>query len=181
MQPGQLCQLLQLCLGGRQSCKPTGASAAAKLLLARQKSPRGWTDSIPLLSHSHAFSHSVSCARSRTVSLWSFFPSLFRSSLTSVFFFFSSCLFLSNTRRILSSLSLSFWFIHYRTRMFYSFCLQPWFPLLTNCRPVASQQFSSSLLSWPISAPLSSLQYVSHKVICHYKQWWAIWVLLRHS
>lgn len=42
MRPERLLQLLQLCLGGRQSCKPTGASvAAAKLLLEHQKVAQG--------------------------------------------------------------------------------------------------------------------------------------------
>lgn len=120
----QLFQLLQLCFGGRQSCKPTGASvAAAKLLLEHQKVAQGmdWLYRTPLslpcllffiLSHAHA------------VALIHFDLSLHPSfsHLSHLFSFLIHLSLLSQTHTIFSLLTLFLVHSLYK-RMFYSFSL----------------------------------------------------------
>lgn len=124
----------------------------------------------PLSLHSNA--RSFHLVRSQSLLFTLISPSILLSLIPRicVFFLFLTISSLSSfqTCIVLSLLTLFFWFIHYTTGMFYSFCPQPWFPLLSNCRPVASQQLgaAATLLTH------FSLQYVSYKIICDYKQWW---------
>lgn len=93
-------------------------------------------------------SHSLACFLSSCLmcSQSPFFTLIFLSILPSLishicFLSYTSLSFLSNTHPFFSSHTHAFWPIHYRIRMFYSFCL--WFLLLTNYRPVASHQLEA--------------------------------------
>lgn len=123
------------------------------------------------------FLHSISCTCSRSFSLWSFSQSFFLSSLTSVFFFSISLFYLKHASFSLFSHTHFGSFNIQQVYFIHFVCMiSSWCPLLINYSPVTLQQLEAYYFPDPFV-----LQYVSHKVMCFYKQWWPIWLLLWHN